>query len=201
MHAIVCRYLAFILLLSGGVQFSAANPFEDKRYPPKGIEWDSTGAEPTYDPTKPRANNCYTYAIQDFNSYFTPQSPDGYEARDGCAALSEGVVTDSKGKARVIECPQPEEAPHAMCDNDEYNVMLFRGVMGLEFGYDFHFYRQDSNGFYSHQEGKSKATSLDADGKLINDPRSANRKNSDFKAPYDELCSCFCIKKGGFTLK
>lgn len=194
-------HLALFLLLSVAAQLSSANPLEDKRYPPKGVEWDTTGAEPTYDPTKPRANNCYTYAIQDFNSYYTPQSPDGYEARDGCSLLSDGVLSDSKGKAKAVECPSETEAPSAMCGKNEYSVMLFVGLMELDVGYDFHFYRQDDNGFFSHQIGKSTPTNLDADGKLINDPRAANRKSPDFSGSYKKLCSCFCVAKGGFTLK
>jgi len=196
----VYAHLAVLLLLSSSVQL-VANPFEDKRYPAKGVEWDITGAEPTYDPTKPRANNCYTYAIQDFNPYLTTQSPDTYEASDGCALLSAGVVADSKGKAKAIKCPSENESPQAMCGKDEYSVMLFVGLMELDVGYDFHFYRQDSNGFFSHQVGKSTPTNLDADGKLINDPRAANRKNPDFSGSYKHLCSCFCVSKGGFKLK
>jgi hypothetical protein len=40
---------------------------------------------------------------------------------------------------------------------------------------DYHFYRQDNNGLWSHKDGWKLATNKDAKGKLIKSPETANR--------------------------
>ena len=40
---------------------------------------------------------------------------------------------------------------------------------------DYHFYRQDNNGLWSHKDGWKLATNKDAKGKLIRSPETANR--------------------------
>ena len=40
---------------------------------------------------------------------------------------------------------------------------------------DYHFYRQDPDGYWSHKPGSQPVTRLDADGVLIIDPKTANR--------------------------
>ncbi len=196
----------FVFLIA---HFAVATGVEvDTRYPPVGMEIDVSGGEPTFIPKsgalkkdyskdKLKASNCYTYSIQDYNYYFSPAIPDSYDSSASCKSLTLGVVADSKSKARVVECPQ--KARVSACKKDEYLVMMFRGFL-LEAGYDFHFYRQDSNGFFSHQMGGDDPTQLDGNGKLINDPRSANRRNPDFEGSYSEFCSCFCVKQDGYKI-
>jgi hypothetical protein len=40
---------------------------------------------------------------------------------------------------------------------------------------DYHFYRQDDNGLWSHKNSWRKATNKDARGRLIKDPRTCDR--------------------------
>ena len=40
---------------------------------------------------------------------------------------------------------------------------------------DYHFYRQDPDGYWSHKPGSQPVTRLDADGVLIIDPKTASR--------------------------
>ncbi len=56
---------------------------------------------------------------------------------------------------------------------------------------DYHFYRQDSNGYWSHKPGRNKATNLDADGNKIKNPVYANRKYEYFD--YSDPCFFFCV--------
>ena len=41
--------------------------------------------------------------------------------------------------------------------------------------YDYHFYRQNSDGTWSHKPGNTDVTKYDSSGKIIMDPRKANR--------------------------
>ena len=54
-------------------------------------------------------------------------------------------------------------------------------------GFDYHFYRQDSNGLWSHKNGWRKATNKDSDGRLIKDPKLANRGD------FDVFCGYFMV--------
>ena len=50
-----------------------------------------------------------------------------------------------------------------------------------EIMFDFHWYRLDNNGMFSHKPGQTAATNVDNSGKLIKDPRYADR------GPYTEF--------------
>ena len=47
-------------------------------------------------------------------------------------------------------------------------------------GRDFHWYRQDQNGNWSHKPGSTAATNLDNSGNVITDPRTADTGNYKF---------------------
>jgi hypothetical protein len=55
--------------------------------------------------------------------------------------------------------------------------------------YDYHFYRLDKNGMWSHKPGAGAVTNRDASGNLISDPRTCNRY------PYTVFCGCYCVCK------
>lgn len=44
---------------------------------------------------------------------------------------------------------------------------------------DYHFYRKDSNGYWSHKRGLNAITNKDASGNKIRNPEKANRKYND----------------------
>jgi len=163
--------------------------------PPVGPRHDPGGGEPEFNPDKNQSQNCYTYACQDYRKLWATREPNNtYE----CGSLSAGFLSMSDGKAREIKCP--DKAGPCVCNKDEYLVMLYNGIINGR--KDFHFYRQDSNGYFSYQIGGSRATYLDFDGKPINDPESANRTHPDGPktGSYNKRCGCFCVKKGGFVI-
>ncbi len=60
---------------------------------------------------------------------------------------------------------------------------------------DYHWYRQDKDGLWSHKPGQGTARNKDNSGNLINDPASANRGG------YSIFCGYFCICKGCVKIK
>lgn len=63
--------------------------------------------------------------------------------------------------------------------------------------HDYHYYRQDSNGYWSHKPGRNPVTNLDASGNLISDPRLAARDyRPDTKLNYKSFCGYMCVKRG-----
>ena len=65
---------------------------------------------------------------------------------------------------------------------------------------DYHFYRQDSNGFWSHKPGGTPVTNKDTTGRLIYNPALANRDNRDDAGDKDGLnynvfCGFMCVPR------
>ncbi|MBV9102244.1 MAG: hypothetical protein JO060_01570 [Candidatus Eremiobacteraeota bacterium] len=57
-------------------------------------------------------------------------------------------------------------------------------------GYDFHWYRRDRDGTWSHKPGGTEARNVDNSGHIITDPRTADR------GPYTQFCGCYCVCAG-----
>lgn len=62
---------------------------------------------------------------------------------------------------------------------------------------DYHFFRQDSNGYWSHKPGARSVTNVDAAGHKIWDPRMAylDYTNNEGKLNYDIFCSYMCVPR------
>jgi hypothetical protein len=61
-------------------------------------------------------------------------------------------------------------------------------------GRDFHWYRLDRTGRWSHKPGVTPASDVDNSGNPIADPRTANR------GPYTVFCGCYCVCKQRVTI-
>ena len=67
---------------------------------------------------------------------------------------------------------------------------------------DYHFYRQDSDGMWSHKPGGTKVTRLDASKQPIYNPELADRDyTKDSGLNYKEFCSFVCVPKRTQRLK
>ena len=53
---------------------------------------------------------------------------------------------------------------------------------------DYHWYRQDSSGMWSHKPGSTEATNRDFSGNSITSPRTCDR------GPYTKICGVMCVK-------
>tara|TARA_Y100000817_G_C16819458_1_gene528207 strand:+ start:812 stop:1375 length:564 start_codon:yes stop_codon:yes gene_type:complete len=65
---------------------------------------------------------------------------------------------------------------------------------------DYHFYRKDNNGTWSHKQGTNKITNIDASGNKIFDPQYADRnydKEDNDKYNYNKFCGYFAIPYKG----
>lgn len=170
-----------------------------------------SGWEPTYDPKKwnnkreiRETHNCFAYAMnvhdpkqvvackEDKNCnvpFHQPGSASGYSkfgssSQKTCSDMVQRILGDNpKIKRTTFEakCPPHTSKIAIVVDPDE----------------DYHFFRQDSNGYWSHKPGGTPVTNLDADKSVIYDPALANRnynsKNS--KLNYDIFCSYLCVPR------
>ena len=66
------------------------------------------------------------------------------------------------------------------CPNNFYKIALVCASNGS----DYHFYRQDNNGLWSHKDGWKLATNKDAKGRIIKNPELAERGHLDLFCGY-----------------
>ncbi|KAL9957002.1 hypothetical protein ACROYT_G038579 [Oculina patagonica] len=128
---------------------------------------------------KVRLNNCYNYATnQQTDTFAQPGRKSGNPLPDPFngpqvqqAAESDGLVTL---KQQYVPIPG---FPFVMIPPEHQNAgHLVALVVSPPQSYinDFHWYRLDSNGWWSHKPGEEEVTSEDYSGQPIKDPRLAD---------------------------
>ena len=120
-------------------------------------------------------NNCYNYACDIQNGTFAQPGNAGgspFSTTD-CAAVGAGAVAD--GLAPID------------CDEKECSECCHIGALVIWPGTDFHWFRRDRDGNWTHKPGSTPARNTDNSGNIITDPRTADR------GPYTVFCGCFCI--------
>ena len=69
---------------------------------------------------------------------------------------------------------------YAICPSNTYKVALVYDTVSC----DYHWYRQNSDGTWSHKPGRKPVTNLDDDGNPILDPQSAAKSYNTFVGFY-----------------
>lgn len=103
---------------------------------------------------QPGATGGHQYKELSFTSFMTAMKLDGPYLGNG-RAFSSGTETGSLPSSKA------------------YKVALAFDTTGTI--QDYHFYTQNSNGYWSHKRGDNKATNLDASGNYITNPRTCDR--------------------------
>lgn len=162
---------------------------------------------PSYEPKKwneyytRRSHNCYTYFLNNRSK------------------RNRTVCKNKKNKDKKARCPFPQPGFHAgynkfhkkratckkytkrmLSDNKDIKRSKdgtcpsgYRaGALVVQPGEEYHFYRQDNDGYWSHKDAGRAAQKVDASGKRIKNPRTADRKH-DKKRNYTDFCGTFCI--------
>ena len=64
-------------------------------------------------------------------------------------------------------------------------------------GQDYHFLRQDSDGWWSHKDGGNKVKRFDADGLPIWNPETASRdyRPNGSYLNYSDFCGFYCVPR------
>ena len=156
-----------------------------------------SGSELAYEPGKwtnnnkiKSGNNCLSYALGKirFGSEGKPQP--GYASGHGelqnadykCDKFYDRVKQDSPA-TYLEKFDEP-------CAKGFYKIFLTINSKGE----DYHWYRQDKNGYFSHKRGSSDVYDVDASGEKIKNPVTANRnytKNGSLN--YDTPCFFACV--------
>jgi len=178
------------------------SPLPDDTTPVVVKDLPTSGSEPPYEPDKwnkpdvKNKNNCYNYARNKILEKFgrpgrgtTSEPPFPGEAGYNCAAFVAAAKADGM---TAVDCDKA-------CPEGSYKVALVLDPDGSggKLPPDYHWYRQDKGGKWSHKPGAGEATDKDSSGKPISDPRTADRKRKTkdgWGAGYKDFCGCFCVK-------
>ena len=152
---------------------------------------------PKYEPEKwnnniyiRKSHNCYAYALdtiniklinlcktkdKNSNSYFKcsrpqPNNPLGYSDISSCKTIEERMLIDNPKIKKVNKKLNLNEIPKG------YYLIALACTKNND---NYHFYRRDSSGLWSHKNGWRKATNKDNKRRLIIDPKYSDR--GDFK--------------------
>lgn len=142
--------------------------------------------------------NCYSYAVNaqinpTTNSfeYMQPGQTIGVDITYDDLLNTNYIISLIKNDAStlgfVFEIINDNEACPAGC----YKVALF--IDDQSPIYDYHWYRQNSDGTWSHKPGNTDVTKFDSSGEIIMDPRKANR-NPAYGLNYNNFIGFFVIK-------
>jgi YD repeat-containing protein len=181
----------------------------------------TSGSEPTYNPnewgdcwTTQYCNNCYSYALNQKSSctweeiragtqdHLHPGEFSGHPYFYGAtvdvdilkATTCDNIISTiaEYDGYYVWDCER-------QCRHGYYKIALFIDPYNESISgdiADYHFYRQDAGGCWSHKPNVLPATNLDANGSIIEDPRLPS-VNHDYtphgSANYTEFCDCFCV--------
>jgi len=142
-------------------------------------------------------NNCYAYAHMDRKDDIHRHAKPQPGFKRGLKPLREQDYTPKNFIKRVmLDYPKDEFRPiedKSECACGMYKVALFLDNKGPR--QDYHWYRQDSTGFWSHKPGGTEVSHVDASGNPISDPAVADRnydKNDD-GYNYEVAVGYFCV--------
>ena len=119
-------------------------------------------------------NNCYNYGTNKRTDTF---------AQPGSAGGSPivGTITAAKVYAASVADGLDPSTAYGGCLMNQTKIAVFVWP-----DVDYHWYRRDSNGYWSHKPGSTYATNLDNSNNVITNPETANRGN------YTTLVGYFC---------
>ncbi|WP_277761467.1 hypothetical protein [Pseudomonas sp. A34-9] len=140
-------------------------------------------AAPPFDPTKWNSsdairlhNNCYNYANDKItNTFAQPGKGSGQEGPypPTCPGTGQAAVRDGQ-----IVVKNPDVSPA----EGQIIALVVSSTPGF---FDYHWYRRDSNGMWSHKPGQTPAKNTDNSGRTISNPETCDR------GPYNLFCGYF----------
>lgn len=171
----------------------------------------TNGWEPRYEPDRwnsdtaiRETHNCFAYAF----NYIDPKQIESCLGKQRCTTpfhqpgSASGYEKFSKKKPKTC----PNMISRLMGDNPTLQPSKFtqkcpagtsKIALIVDADEDYHFLRQDTNGYFSEKHGGLPVSNLDGLGRLVYDVQLANHNWSKENDPlnYDLFCGYFCIPR------
>ena len=155
-------------------------------------EWFTVnGEEPEYDPEKWESyadgNNCYAYAFDNHKERPGKPQPNNQAPHVfNCKSLHKWIkrdLIDKYGKDHSYKMVKLSK--NTACPTGTHKIYLVHS------GDDYHFYRLDSDGIWSHKPGANEVTRLDGSNQIIDDPSTADHDYDHYN--YNTSCGFLCV--------
>ncbi len=118
-------------------------------------------------------NNCYNYGNNKRTDTFA-------QPGQAAGAMYTALQCSNVRTAAIADGLKAVSGPN-QCPKKECTVALVVAP-----GWDFHWYRRDKNGMWTHKPGSTQATNRDNSNNTISNPETANR------GPYTDFCGYMC---------
>lgn len=152
---------------------------------------------------KRESHNCYTYFLNMLSKEAMELCKEDFEKHNMCRRAQPGYASGfpnlSKGK---YTCDEIEK--RTLKDNPEiYKIKskdvkcdkrFYKGAMVVAPERDYHYYRLNDEGVWTHKPGYKHSTNLDAGNKKIKDPETADR-NYGGTLDYKNFCGYYCVPR------
>ena len=167
-----------------------------KLLPRSGYEPKYRGEEWSRNAMVQATHNCYSYFLDDLRVH-----PRAGKPQPGLYAMGAGynnAVTCESVKRRVLaDNPRHVITWSLEKAKDKCPKGHYKGFLAVNsWGQDYHFYRQDSDGTWSHKPGGTAVSRTDASRKRIYNPVNADRMYGKRGGiDYDKPCTFFCVRK------
>jgi len=170
-----------------------------------------TGWEPMYEPNRwndkkelRQTHNCFAYAM----NIHDPKQVEACKKDANCNVPfhQPGSASGHPRFTNTAKKTCPNMIARLLGDNPSLKMTTFTDTcpphtskiaLVVDPSEDYHFYRQDSDGMWSHKPGGMPVTNKDASGRLIYDPELANRNYNGDGADlnYDTSCGFMCVPR------
>ena len=133
-----------------------------------------------------KSHNCYSYALGNIVNGLQSKAQPGYAS--GYRYLNNNNFNCKSFKERL-----KKDSPSSYLEKFDNACLpgFYKIFLALDPGNDYHWWRQDSDKYWSHKPGESNVTNLDASSQKIKNPLKSDRK---FKhRDYYKPCFFACI--------
>ena len=154
-----------------------------------------------------KTHNCYAYFLNNINKKIAELCEDddkrncnGYKPQPGLYAGFKEITDKKNYTCKNMTKRILADNPGIYVSNKPYcKAGHYMGVVAIDPGKTYHFYRKDNNGRWSHKNGQMDAKDFDAEGNKMIDLHKAARHykktNADDDLNYKKICTPFCIPK------
>lgn len=143
-------------------------------------------------------HNCYDYAMNNVENKNKTSQP-GRKANQPLATKNEFTCPNISRlfhKDMRVSGVDIIKSKNGICPKGTRRVQLWVDPYESHIkndNYDYHWYREDITGTWSHKPGKNKITNIDDSGNIIHDPKFSDRNYENLNLNYTDFCGEYCV--------
>lgn len=147
------------------------------------------------------SHNCYSYLLNLKSREAEELCQKTFKDMNWCKRSQPGYAAGYP----VLNKPElmcPEVMKRTLADNpnihrtnfqNKCSMDAYKGALVVDPGHDYHYYRLNDDGYWTHKPGYKPSSQYDASGNVILNPEKANRNYG--KLNYSDFCGYFCVPR------